>query len=129
MKPERRRIVEKNGELRTKLGMQHVKLFSWQYIKDFFISTMHLSWTTLYVTFSGLYFGSWFGFAVVWWIVFWFHGDFDGSKTNETCAKSIYGFTSCFLFSGIHIIRSLPRLKIYNPVVYGVTINYCYFFS
>ena len=106
MKAERRRIVGKNGELRTKLGIQHATLFSWQYTKDYFISTMHLRWTILHLIFSGLYFGSWFGFAVVWWFVFWFHGDFEGGNRNETCATNIFGFTSCFLFSG-NCINSL----------------------
>ena len=97
---QRRRIVEKNGVLRTKLGMKHATLFSWQYIKDFFISTMHLGWTALYLTFFSLFFGSWFGFAVLWWFVFWLHGDFDDTQKNGTCATNINGFTSCFLFSG-----------------------------
>ena len=100
MTTQKRRIVEKNGNLRTKLGIKHATLFSWQYIKDFFISTMHLGWTTLYLTFIGLFFGSWFGFAIVWWFVFWFHGDFEAGLTIDTCATNIFGFTSCFLFSG-----------------------------
>ena len=104
---QKRRIVEKNGELRTKLGIKHGALFSWQYIKDYFITTMHLGWITLYLTFFGLFFGSWFGFAVVWWFVFWFHGDFDISKKNGACATNIYGFASCFLLSGNIIFINL----------------------
>ena len=102
-----RRIIEKSGELRTKLyGTEHVTLFSWKYVKDFFISIINLSWITIYMTFFSIIFGSWFVFAVIWCFIFWLHGDFGDDEdpsyeyNNRKCATNILGFTSCFLFSG-----------------------------
>ena len=102
-----RRIIEKSGELRTKLyGTGHVTLFSWKYVKDFFISIINLSWITIYMTFFSIIFGSWFVFAVIWCFIFWLHGDFGDDEdpsyeyNNRKCATNILGFTSCFLFSG-----------------------------
>ena len=102
----RGRIVGKKGELKTKNDRQEEEsLFSCKYIKDMFISTLNLSWITIYMTFSAIFFGSWFMFAVVWYFIFWIHGDFDEDQ-NDPCASNIKDFTSCFLFSGI-IIQTL----------------------
>ncbi|CAD6220766.1 GSCOCG00011585001-RA-CDS [Cotesia congregata] len=48
---------------------------------------------------------SWLGFAIVWWLIVYSHGDFnndDFSTANKTltpCVEDIHSFTSCFLFS------------------------------
>ena len=92
-----KRIIEKNGKLRT--TNHYVKLFSWKYIKDFFISTMNLSWVTIFLTFFVIVFGSWFGFALAYGLIFWMHGDFHGE--HDKCVTNMHDFTSCFLFSGL----------------------------
>ena len=101
MKLKRSRIISKNGELRTKIDSKEEDgLFSCKYIKDIFISTLNLNWFWIYMMFSAAFFGSWLLFAVVWYLIFLVHGDFD--DTTNTCVSDINDFTSCFLFSGIH---------------------------
>ena len=61
-----------------------------------------LNWGWIYVIFASAFFISWLGFAVVWWLTFWVHGDFEDHSDEDNfrpCASAIEGFTSCFLFS------------------------------
>ena len=120
-----RRIIEKSGELRTKLyGTEHVTLFSWKYVKDFFISIINLSWITIYMTFFSIIFGSWFVFAVIWCFIFWLHGDFGDDEdplyeqNNRKCATNILGFTSCFLFSGNRFYIQISKYFILSSYIF-----------
>ena len=98
---KRSRIVSKTGELRTKIdSKEDDSLFSCKYIKDIFISTLNLSWFWTYMMFSAAFLGSWLIFAVVWYIIFLVHDDFDKDET-EKCVANVKDFTTCFLFSGI----------------------------
>lgn len=46
---------------------------------------------------------SWLGFALVWWLIAYTHGDLDPHNYNNLtftpCVQDIRSFTSCFLFS------------------------------
>ena len=93
--------MAKNGDLRTKIdSTEDDSLFSCKYVKDIFISTLNLSWSWIYLLFSAAFLGSWLIFAVVWYIIFLVHGDYN-SDGNE-CVANINKdatFTSLFLFS------------------------------
>ena len=100
---KRSRIVSKTGELRTKIdSKEDDSLFSCKYIKDIFISTLNLSWFWTYMMFSAAFLGSWLIFAVVWYIIFWIHDDFNRDE-EEKCVSNVKDFTTCFLFSGIFL--------------------------
>lgn len=46
---------------------------------------------------------SWLGFALIWWLIAYSHGDLDFNNYNNhtfiPCVEDIRSFTSCFLFS------------------------------
>lgn len=62
---------------------------------------------------------SWLGFAIVWWLIVYTHGDLDPrniENANETfvpCVEDIHGFTSCFLFS-VETQHTIGLVKIYS---------------
>ncbi|CAB4058528.1 KCNJN [Lepeophtheirus salmonis] len=96
----RNRIVSKNGNINTIFtseGKAH------HFMKDFFISTLELSWTWTFFMFAFVFFFSWLMFASVWYLTFLIHGDFlPENKSNKSftpCVSAIEDFTSCFLFS------------------------------
>ena len=95
------RICFKNGFLNTFTTADEAqthKLFS-----DIFVSIIDLNWGWINLMFASAFFLSWLGFAVIWYITFLVHGDFDPENMrNESfvpCATAIKDFTSCFLFS------------------------------
>ena len=95
------RICFKNGYLNTFTPSEENQAH--KFLQDIFVSIIDLNWGWIYVIFAAAFFLSWLGFAVIWYLTFWIHGDFaDGNLGNETyvpCASAITGFTSCFLFS------------------------------
>ena len=95
------RICFKNGYLNTFTPSEENQAH--KFLQDIFVSIIDLNWGWIYVIFAAAFFLSWLGFAIVWYLTFWVHGDFaDGNLGNETyvpCASAITGFTSCFLFS------------------------------
>lgn len=62
-------------------------------------------WTLLVFTLSFIL--SWLGFALIWWLIAFTHGDLETdhlppmqeSSNWNPCVLNIYDFTSCFLFS------------------------------
>lgn len=94
------RLVTKSGALNTVSANVYKKD---KLVKDFFISAIRLNWSWIFLLFASSFFISWLIFAVLWYIIFTVHGDFDEANlANETfvpCASAIVDFTSCFLFS------------------------------
>ena len=72
-------------------------------LKDFFTTTLDLSWKWNILFFAIAFFSSWLLFAVVWYLTALHHGDFDpenlNNQTFKPCVSDIHDFTSCFLFS------------------------------
>lgn len=96
----RNRIVAKNGALNT---VSNAGTKTHHFLKDFFITVLDLGWMWIFFFFAAAFFSSWLLFALVWWLTFLQHGDFDPENlANETfvpCVSAIQDFTSCFLFS------------------------------
>ena len=89
------RICFKNGYLNTFTPSEENQAH--KFLQDIFVSIIDLNWGWIYVIFAAAFFLSWLGFAIVWYLTFWVHGDFaDGNLGNETyvpCASAITGFT------------------------------------
>ena len=96
----RNRIVGKNGSLNI---INSAEGKSHKFFKDIFISIIDLNWGWIFFMFAAAFFLSWLGFAVLWYITFYVHGDFEpeniGNDDFVPCASEIKDFTSCFLFS------------------------------
>ena len=97
----RNRICFKNGWLNTYTSAEESQAH--KLLQDIFVSIIDLNWGWIYVIFAAAFFLSWLGFAVVWYLTFLVHGDFEPENIkNESfvpCASAIQDFTSCFLFS------------------------------
>lgn len=92
----KKRIVFKDGRFNVSSsadGKQH------RLLKDFFISILEMSWLLICSIFAAAFFLSWLLFAVVWYLTFLQHGDFDEEPVNPPCVDNIKDFASCFLFS------------------------------
>uniref|UniRef100_A0A0K2T6V2 Uncharacterized protein n=1 Tax=Lepeophtheirus salmonis TaxID=72036 RepID=A0A0K2T6V2_LEPSM len=96
----RNRIVAKNGYYNTIFSSKGKK---WRLLKDFFTSSLDLSWFWIFFLFASAFFSSWLFFAIIWYLTFLIHGDFNLEyleiENITPCATDIVGFTSCFLFS------------------------------
>ena len=101
------RICFKNGWLNTYTSTDEAQAH--KFFQDIFVSMIDINWGWIYVIFAATFFLSWLGFAIVWYLTFFVHGDFDEeyqkqfeidyNRTFIPCASAIQGFTSCFLFS------------------------------
>ncbi len=101
----RQRLVSKKGVVqvaRTKVSSRRTR-----YMHDFFNTMLDIKWRYVLLIFSSSFFLSWLGFAVVWWVILIYRGDFepehlpDKQEENDwqPCVLAMYDFASVFLFS------------------------------
>ncbi|XP_034180526.1 uncharacterized protein LOC117604515 isoform X2 [Osmia lignaria lignaria] len=101
----RRRAVLKNGD--CNVLQSRISRRSLRFLQDIFTTLVDTQWRWTLLCFSLSFVLSWLGFAVIWWLIAFTHGDFDErhlppyqTENNWTpCIYNIFSFTSCFLFS------------------------------
>ncbi|XP_015127601.1 inward rectifier potassium channel 2-like isoform X3 [Diachasma alloeum] len=99
----RKRVVFKHGDCNVVQG--NVAKRRRRYLQDIFTTLVDAQWRWTLLVFSMNFLLSWLGFAIVWWLIAYAHGDLDprnftdANKTFTPCVEDIHGFTSCFLFS------------------------------
>ncbi|XP_046754066.1 uncharacterized protein LOC124416780 isoform X1 [Diprion similis] len=99
----RKRVVFKHGDCNVIQG--NVAKRRRRYLQDIFTTLVDAQWRWTLLVFALNFLLSWLGFALVWWLIVYTHGDLDhvdGQNPNVTftpCVNDIHGFTSCFLFS------------------------------
>ncbi|CAG9786099.1 unnamed protein product [Diatraea saccharalis] len=101
----RRRAILKNGEcniLKSKISQRRLR-----FLQDMFTTLVDAQWRWTLLVFTLSFILSWLGFALIWWLIAFTHGDLEPDhlpnmqeSTNwKPCVFNIYDFTSCFLFS------------------------------
>ncbi|XP_076235323.1 uncharacterized protein LOC143179825 isoform X2 [Calliopsis andreniformis] len=99
----RKRVVFKHGDCNVVQG--NVAKRRRRYLQDIFTTLVDAQWRWTLLVFSMNFLLSWLGFALIWWLIAYSHGDLDANnyiKPNLTftpCIVDIRGFTSSFLFS------------------------------
>ncbi|XP_074096863.1 G protein-activated inward rectifier potassium channel 3 isoform X2 [Cotesia typhae] len=101
----RRRAVFKNGD--CNVLQSRISRRSLRFLQDIFTTLVDTQWRWTLLCFTLSFVLSWLGFAVIWWLIAFTHGDFDKNHlppfqaTNNwtPCIYNIFSFTSCFLFS------------------------------
>ncbi|KAF6200513.1 hypothetical protein GE061_004956 [Apolygus lucorum] len=99
----RRRVVFKHGDCNVVQGK--VAKRRRKYLQDIFTTLVDAQWRWTLLVFAMNFLLSWLGFAILWWLVLFSHGDFEppspsnGNGTRIPCVKEITTFSSCFLFS------------------------------
>ncbi|BET02833.1 Inwardly rectifying K channel [Nesidiocoris tenuis] len=97
----RRRVVFKHGDCNVVQGK--VAKRRRKYLQDIFTTLVDAQWRWTLLVFSMNFLLSWLGFAVLWWLVLYSHGDLDpvaqANLTRVPCVKDVTTFSSCFLFS------------------------------
>ncbi|OAD53390.1 ATP-sensitive inward rectifier potassium channel 12 [Eufriesea mexicana] len=74
-------------------------------LQDIFTTLVDAQWRWTLLVFSMNFLLSWLGFALIWWLIAYSHGDLDPENytnpnlTFTPCIVDIRGFTSSFLFS------------------------------
>lgn len=95
------RVVTKQGKINTRRHTVRKQLSLT--IKDLFISSIQLSWSWTFFNLFAAYFLSWLVFAVFWYFIGLFHGDFEPDSErgadHVVCVENMKDFTSAFLFS------------------------------
>ncbi|XP_049869076.1 G protein-activated inward rectifier potassium channel 3-like isoform X2 [Pectinophora gossypiella] len=101
----RRRAILKNGEcniLKSKISQRRLR-----FLQDMFTTLVDAQWRWTLLVFTLSFILSWLGFALIWWLIAFTHGDLEEDHmppmqetTNwKPCVFNIFDFTSCFLFS------------------------------
>ncbi|XP_069358667.1 G protein-activated inward rectifier potassium channel 3-like isoform X5 [Maniola hyperantus] len=101
----RRRAVLKNGEcniLKSRISQRRLR-----FLQDMFTTLVDAQWRWTLLVFTLSFILSWLGFALIWWLIAFTHGDLEldhlppmqDSNGWKPCVFNIYDFTSCFLFS------------------------------
>ncbi|XP_017797797.1 PREDICTED: uncharacterized protein LOC108578896 isoform X2 [Habropoda laboriosa] len=101
----RRRAVLKNGD--CNVLQSRISRRSLRFLQDIFTTLVDTQWRWTLLCFSLSFALSWLGFAVIWWLIAFTHGDFEERhlppfqiESNWTpCIYNIFSFTSCILFS------------------------------
>lgn len=122
----RKRVVFKNGDCNVVQG--NVAKRRRRYLQDIFTTLVDAQWRWTLLVFALNFLLSWLGFAIIWWLIVYSHGDLSPEKnprlavalaaattaSNATqtspvilaeekewtpCVKDVSGFVSCFLFS------------------------------
>ncbi|XP_012534324.1 G protein-activated inward rectifier potassium channel 3 isoform X2 [Monomorium pharaonis] len=97
----RKRVVFKHGDCNVVQG--NVAKRRRRYLQDIFTTLVDAQWRWTLLVFSMNFLLSWLGFALIWWLIAYSHGDLDPQNyNNETfipCVVDIRNFASCFLFS------------------------------
>ncbi|KAJ8892253.1 hypothetical protein PR048_004833 [Dryococelus australis] len=101
----RKRAVLKNGECNVLLNhIHHRKL---RFLQDIFTTLVDVQWRWTLLVFALSFILSWLGFALIWWLISFTHGDLEFDhlppvqEENDwtPCVREVYSFASCFLFS------------------------------
>ncbi|GBP59975.1 ATP-sensitive inward rectifier potassium channel 12 [Eumeta japonica] len=101
----RRRAILKNGEcniLKSKIAQRRLR-----FLQDMFTTLVDAQWRWTLLVFTLSFILSWLGFALIWWLIAFTHGDLEDDHLPpmqeesgwKPCVANIYDFTSCFLFS------------------------------
>ncbi|KAK2576338.1 hypothetical protein KPH14_005697 [Odynerus spinipes] len=99
----RKRVVFKHGDCNVVQG--NVAKRRRRYLQDIFTTLVDAQWRWTLLVFSMNFLLSWLGFALIWWLIAYSHGDLDPRNYNTPnftftpCVEDIHSFTSCFLFS------------------------------
>jgi len=105
MEKPQSRIVSKKGNInigKTKLSKRRRRFLS-----DFFNTMLDIQWRYVHLLFFVAFLGSWYLFALLWWLIIYYHGDFEEDHLPENqeannwtpCVWQINNFASVFLFS------------------------------
>ncbi|XP_075231827.1 G protein-activated inward rectifier potassium channel 3-like isoform X1 [Lycorma delicatula] len=98
----RRRVVFKHGDCNVVQG--NVAKRRRRYLQDIFTTLVDAQWRWTLLVFALNFLLSWLGFAVIWWLIVYTHGDLEpmAQQPNSSwvpCVNNLKTFTSCFLFS------------------------------
>jgi len=101
----KKRIVSKKGNIN--IGKTKVSQRRRRYLSDFFNTMLDMRWRYVHLIFFCAFVGPWFAFALIWWVIIFYHGDLEPDhlpdkqeETNWTpCVVNIHNFASVFLFS------------------------------
>lgn len=97
----RRRAIFKNGD--CNVVHVHISERGRRYLQDIFTTLVDAQWRWTFLAFFMSFLLSWLGFALIWWLIAYSHGDLLlENQTNSSwapCVTNINGFVSCFLYS------------------------------
>ena len=95
----RKRVIHKNGNVN--LSPEHVDKRHRRFIQDMFTTMVDIRWRWNLLVFTMGFLLSWFGFAVVWWLIAFSHQDFEHAHDPDwtPCVNNLKSFASAILFS------------------------------
>jgi hypothetical protein len=71
----RKRLVSKKGHVQ--IAQSRVSSRGRRYLSDFFNTMLDIKWRYVLIIFTASFFLSWLAFAVVWWLILVYRGDFE----------------------------------------------------
>ncbi|XP_072157772.1 ATP-sensitive inward rectifier potassium channel 12 isoform X2 [Bemisia tabaci] len=94
-----RRVVFKHGDCNVVQG--NVAKRRRKYLQDIFTTLVDAQWRWTLLVFSMNFVTSWFGFAVIWYLIAYSHGDLEPSTDTGPmkCVVGVQSMLTAFLFS------------------------------
>lgn len=83
----RRRAVLKNGDcniIQTKISERKIR-----FLQDIFTTLVDSKWRWTLIVFALGFILTWLGFAVIWWLIAYTHGDFEESHLPQHQGSNI----------------------------------------
>lgn len=121
----RKRIVLKNGNVN--LSKEHIDNRSQRYLQDTFTTMVDIQWRWNLLVFAMGFFLSWFGFAVLWWLICFAHGDFE-HLDDESWVREFFKFTSAARVTLLSLADTVCRehqiLYLSIPIFHRNTTHY-----
>lgn len=95
----KKRIILKNGQIN--LFPEHVTKRGRRYLRDTLTTMVDIRWRWNLFIFSMGFFISWFAFAIIWWLIAFWHSDFEHiyDKKWTPCVTNVKNFPGALLFS------------------------------
>ena len=98
-----KRVVLRGGS--TSVTYKNISKKRRRYFSDLYTTLLDSSWTYCVLMFTTSFYGSWFLFGCLYFMICYLHGDLLEENLPKLgndwvpCIKEIDGFASCFLFS------------------------------
>lgn len=98
-----------------------------RFLQDIFTTLVDTQWRWTLLIFALSFILSWLGFAVIWWLICFTHGDLEASHLPPLQGKLIYYQVSDDVFDSCHpdiglLVDSCQTLKIFKKFNWFLTV-------
>ncbi|RZF35424.1 hypothetical protein LSTR_LSTR006968 [Laodelphax striatellus] len=106
----RRRVVFKHGDCNVVQG--NVAKRRRKYLQDIFTTLVDAQWRWTLLVFAMNFFLSWLGFAIIWWLIVFLHGDLEPTALNNSSYGAKHTTDECLEAIFVMCLQSITGVMI-----------------